>query len=311
MGILREMGLRRVSETRSRMGTVVTLTAVAPDAAEARRWIDAAFEEMTRLEDVLSRHRPDTAVGRLNATGSLGAAPRELLTLLRRSEEISALSDGAFDISVAPLLQLYERASAHGGPLPSRREISETVALVDYRRIRVDGDRVTFDDPRMAITLDGIAKGFIVDRTIDVLVSAGAHRVMVNAGGDMATAGPGSAADPWTVAIQNPHADDVIGFVRLAGDCIATSGDYMRTFTEDRRFHHIIDPRTGRSPEEVSSVSVVAPSAMDADACSTAVLVLGPEAGPAFLERLDGVDGMVVTKTGRRIGSAGFAGHSA
>ena len=125
----------------------------------------------------------------------------------------------------------------------------------------------------------------------------------------MATAGAGSAADPWTIAIQDPHNEaGYAGLVRLGGECIATSGDYMQAFTEDRRFHHIIDPRSGASPIETSGVSVVAGSAMEADALSTAALVLGPDDGIALLERRRGVEGLIVTKDGRRVRSSGFAG---
>jgi thiamine biosynthesis lipoprotein len=310
MGVLRHLGLRRVRETRTHMGTLVTLTVVCPDAAEARDWIARAFGEMARLEGVLSRHRPDTAVGRLNASGRLVGAPPELTEVLGRAAEASRLSRGAFDVTVAPLLDLYERSFADGAMPPSTARVAEALELVDYRAVRIDSDVITFDTDGMSITLDGIAKGFIVDRTIDVLVTNGAERVMVDAGGDMATAGPGSSHDPWTVGIQDPHADGIIGLVRLGGECIATSGDYMATFTEDRRFHHILDPRTGRSPEETSAVSVIASSAMEADALSTALLVLGPRDGISLLEELPGAEGVMVTKDGRRVRSSGLARHA-
>ena len=301
VGILRDAGLHRVSETRTRMGTVVTLTVVHPDARAARVMGDSAFQEMTRIEGVLSRHRADSAVGRLNAEGRLVAAPRELVEVLGHAEEISKASEGAFDVTVAPLLSLFERSFEHGGSAPSDDDVLAAVALVDYRGVRRVNGGVVFDDPRMSLTLDGIAKGYIVDRTIDVLTTAGAERVLVNAGGDMSTAGPGSRDEPWTIGLQDPHSErDVVGFVRLGGECIATSGDYMQSFTEDRTFHHIVDPRTGRSPEETSSVSVVAGSAMEADALSTTVLVLGPRDGLAMLEGLGNTEGVIVTKSGDR-----------
>lgn len=307
VGVLREARLRRVSETRTRMGTVVTLTSVHPDAAAARAMIRAGFDEMARLESVLSRHRPDTAVGRLNAAGNLVEAPTELLTVLRRAREVSEQSEGAFDPTVAPLLGLYERVFESTGRPPADADVRAALVLVDYRGVEVAGRAVSFADPRMSITLDGIAKGYIVDRTIDVLVRRGAERVLVDAGGDMSTAGSGSTVDPWTVAVQDPHRPrGTVGVVQLGGQCIATSGDYMGSFTRDRRFHHIIDPRTGWSPPALSCVSVVARTAMLADALSTTVMVLGAERGLELLARRPDVEGLIVTKMGERLRSPGF-----
>jgi len=309
--LLRQARLRRVSETRSRMGTVVTISLVHPEADTARRMVSAAFAEIDRLEGLLSRHRADTPLGRLNKTGRLDAPPAELLDVLRRAEDYSQRTEGAFDVTVAPLLRLYERSFGDEGRVPTDAEVAAAQRLVDYRALRVEEEAVVLDDPRMSVTLDGIAKGFIVDRTIGVLVGAGAERVMVNAGGDVATAGAGSEADPWTMGLQDPHdPTSYVGLVRLGGDCIATSGDYVGSFSEDRVNHHIIDPRTGRSPTETSSVSVVASTAMDADVMSTAVLVLGSEPGVAFLEKIPGVEGLIVTKDGRRVSTSGLGLYS-
>jgi FAD:protein FMN transferase len=143
---------------------------------------------------------------------------------------------------------------------------------------------------------------------VQAIAAAGAERVMVDAGGDIGSGGAAVGDDPWTIAIEDPHQPGrSVGRVRLAGQAIATSGDYMQAFTQDRRHHHILDPRTGRSPEHTSSVTVTAATAMDADALSTALLVLGPEEGLALLERVPGAEGVVVTKDGRRFASQGLA----
>jgi thiamine biosynthesis lipoprotein len=236
----------------------------------------------------------------LNRLGRVEGAPEELLEVLAAASAVSRRTRGAFDITIAPLLELYSSAFAVGGP-PSDVRIDEVLALVHHGAVRVDAERVTLDDPRMAITLDGIAKGYIVDHTIDVLVRSGAERVLVNAGGDMATHGADGRDGPWTVGVQDPHGEGLLGLARLDGDCIATSGDYMHAFTDDRRFHHIVDPRTGRSPEVTSSVTVLAQTAVLADALSTALLVLGPEEGREVLSGLQGVEGLWVTKDGTRV----------
>lgn len=309
VGILRQVSLHRVSETRTRMGTVVTITVVHPDGDAAREMVATSFGEMERLEGVLSRHRPDTALSRLNAEGRLASPPAELVEVLAKADVYSKLTSGAFDVTIAPLVNLYAAWFERSDAAPPDDRIRDALALVDYSALRLDREAIELGDPRMSITLDGIAKGYIVDRTVDVLVGGGADRILVDAGGDMASAGAGSAVEPWNVGIQDPHDEGAfIDLVRLAGECIATSGDYMRNFTEDRRFHHIVDPRTGFSPDHTSSVSVVAGTAMDADALSTAVLVLGPTDGLALLERLDGVGGIVVTKAGERLRTDGGRG---
>ena len=310
--LFRRAALHRVSESRTRLGTVVTITVVHPDAGAARHMVSTAFSELERLEALLSRHREGTAVHELNTTGELAPAPRELIDVLDKSTKVSEISNGAFDVTVAPLLDLYSSWFRREAGPPTSERVQDALELVDYRGVRVEDHRVTLADPRMSVTLDGIAKGYIVDRTVSVLESAGAERVLVNAGGDMATAGVGSVDDPWLVSVQDP-ADELgyVELVRLMGDSIATSGDYMRTFTEDRRFHHIVDPRTGLSPDHASSASVVARTAMEADALSTAALVLGPVQGPALLDRLSDVEGVIVTKNGEKISTKGMSRHVA
>lgn len=307
-GLWRRASLHRVSETAIQMGTVVTVTVVDPVRDAARALVRTAFGEMERLEGIFSRHRTDTPMARLNDSGSLRGTPSELLEVMHRATAYSDMSGGAFDVTMAPLLALYTTHLDATGQMPSAAEIDAALALVDYRRVRIDDDAVTFEDPRMSVTLDGIAKGYIVDRTVAKLVAGGAERVLVNAGGDMASGGSGSTDDPWTIGIQDPGDADVpLDVVRLDGNCIATSGDYMQAFTADRRHHHIIDPRTGRSPDHTSSVSVVTNSAMDADALSTTAMVLGASEGLALLDQLEDTEGVIVTKTGERLETAGLS----
>jgi thiamine biosynthesis lipoprotein len=311
MSVLKEAGLHRVSQTRTQMGTLVTLTVVHPEKDSAHAMITAAFSEMDRLESILSRHRDDTPVSELNRTGRLGRVPRELALVVADAKTMGGRSGGAFDITVAPLLTLVESSFLRDGRPPSDDAVERVLELVDHEAIRIENDVMSFDQPGMSVTLDGIAKGFIVDRTKDVLLQGGAERVMVNAGGDIATAdGPGM--DPWTVGVQDPDNEQgIVTVVRLDGVSLATSGDYMRTFTNDRTHHHIVDPRTGRSPQEVSSVSVVHPSAMWADAYATALLVMGTTKGMAMLQTSEGLEGLFMNKQGERIASSGFDARSA
>ncbi|MEZ4414813.1 MAG: FAD:protein FMN transferase [Gemmatimonadota bacterium] len=299
--------LHRVHDTRRGLGTLITLTVEHPDGAEARRMLERAFHTVEGLESILSRHRPGTALSALNRTGTLERVPSELMQVLRAAREVWARSDGAFDPSILPVLTLYEACSREGR-LPTQVELRSARAQVGFEGIRLGEDRVEFARPGMGITLDGIAKGYVVDRVVERLVSDGAQRVLVDAGGDMAAGGTTSLREPWRVALQDPRSSErSVGQIALAGTAVATSGDYMRTFSEDRSAHHILDPRTGTSPTEIASVSVTAPSAMLADALSTAALVLGPRDGLRLLERTPHAEGALVAKTGEVSRTSGWA----
>jgi thiamine biosynthesis lipoprotein len=304
--VLRRAGLRRVAQTRVQMGTLVTITVVHPESDGARALVEQAFAEMERLESALTRHRPAAPLGRLNARGRIDRAPEALHEVVRAARELAGRSGGAFDPTVLPVLQAWERAWARGEHRPASAELDAAHALVGFDGLHVRGDGLMLEDPGMGVTLDGIAKGFIVDRTLAGLVGGGADRVLVNAGGDIASGGSGSRDEPWTVALQHPREERAMaGLVRLA-DAIATSGDYQRSFSDDRSDHHIIDPRTGRSPPGVASVSVTASTAMEADGFATALLVLGPEEGRSLVEGAAGLEAMIVGKDGTVTTSAGF-----
>jgi thiamine biosynthesis lipoprotein len=308
--LVRRANLHRVSVTRKQMGTAVTVTVVHTDADEASAMVNGALNEIERLEGVFSRYRPDTPVAHLNREGLVTDAPEELIEVVSLALDYSRMTDGAFDVTVAPVLNLYASSFAVTDLPPADAEVSVAMVLVGWQGLRVDGRTIELERPGMAITLDAIAKGFVVDRAVAALTAAGADRVIVEAGGDIATRS--DRGDPWQVAIQDPHDPrGSLGVVQLRGESLASSGDYMQYFTPDRRLNHTIDPRTGRSPQQSSASSVRAPTAMDADALSTAVFVLGPREGIALLDRLERVEGMIVTKTGELFTSRSFPTDSA
>jgi thiamine biosynthesis lipoprotein len=300
-GLVRMSGLRRVRATRTQMGMRVTVTVIHPDEDLARSTVDSAFAEIDRLEGIFSRHIPGTPVDQLNRAGVVHSAPDELLTVLTTAHRFSELTGGAFDATVAPVLALYERELEASGGLPAPADIDRALALVDYRAVVIRDRTVQLEKPGMALTLDGIAKGFIVDRAAALLLAAGAERVMVEAGGDVASSGkPGDGFDGWQLAVRDPlEANGVLGVLTIDGEGVSTSGDYIHTFSDDREAHHIVDPRTGRSPVVLSSATIIAPTAMEADALSTGVMVLGPTDGVALLDRLDAVEGLIITKEGQ------------
>jgi thiamine biosynthesis lipoprotein len=303
--LLRSSRLHRVSVTRTQLGTKVNITVVHPDQAGAHEMVEGAFAEFERLDDVFCRYRAETAVARLNRDGVLHDAPPEMVEVMSRAFDISRMTGGAFDPTIAPVLNLYVSHFAKTDVPPPDAEIEAAHALVGWQNVRMDGSTIAFARPGMAVTLDAIAKGFIVDQGVARLSAAGAEKVLVAASGDMGAAG--AQDDPWKIAIENPRDPGAsLGTIRLHGEAIGSSGDYMQYFTPDMRYNHIIDPRTGRSPEHSAGTTVRASNCMDADAISTSTFVLGPVDGIAFLDQLDGVEGMLVTKTGEQLASKGF-----
>ncbi|MFP3947307.1 MAG: FAD:protein FMN transferase, partial [Longimicrobiales bacterium] len=214
--LLERARLHRIRRTRIQMGTEVTVTMVHSDPVDARRLVDATFDEIERLEAILSRYRPEAPVSRLARDGVLRNAPPELLEVLGRARDLSERTGGAFDVTVAPLLDLYRDRAAAGREddpergLPSEEEIGVALALVDYRLLRVEDGFVALERPGMGITLDGLAKGFIVDRAVATLAAGGARRVLVEAGGDLATSGAGPAGRGSGI-LQDGDSPDAFG----------------------------------------------------------------------------------------------------
>jgi len=307
LALLRRGRLHRATSSRVQMGTEVSITVLHPDPEVARGLVERAFGEIERLEMILSRHRPEAPLARLARHGEFREAPDELVEVLVRAGEYAADTDGAFDITVLPLLELVRDRAGKTGAHPDPEELRDVLQLVDFRAIRLEGKVVSLARPGMALTLDGIAKGYVVDRAVDFLVQAGAGEVTVEAGGDLAVGGLRSRPRKWAVSIRDPESPwRILGAVRVEGQGVATSGDYVQAFTQDGRSHHILDPRTGGPALAVRAVTVSAPSAMDADALSTSALVLGPEAGLRLLEEREGVEGILFARDGRTLRTSGF-----
>ena len=282
-----------VTETRSLMGTTVNLTVLGPDERASRAAVEATLARMESLEGALSRYRDDSQVGRLNRDGAIDDAGEDLLALLELGRELHARSDGAFDVTVQPLLDLYRA----GGALPDDAAIAACLPRVDASAVRVEGSRVRFDRPGMKITLDGIGKGYIVDRAVDELRGRGFENVLVEAGGDLVASGTKAGDRPWRLGIRRPRSGMKKMLLVDARDrAIATSGDYMQPFTPDYRLHHILDPRTGVSANELASSTVLAPNAALADGLATLTMVAGARRASAILEAMDGCEGCFIGK---------------
>jgi thiamine biosynthesis lipoprotein len=298
-------GLSPFTRASRALGTEVSITALHAQRDVAERAVAAAFAELELVEELMSIYRPHSQLSRLNRDGYQESPHPYLLQVLNAAARVSRHSHGAFDVTVQPLWALY--ADAHKrGTLPDAAEVEAARQKVDWRRLEISRERVGLLRPGMAVTLNGIAQGFATDQALGALKQHGIAHALVNAG-EIGALGCRPDGDLWTVGIQHPREPDAyISLAKLQGRALATSGDYATSFTPDRAYNHIFDPRTGRSPQEFASVSIAAPTSMEADALSTAVFVAGVEPGLKLIESSPGADAFFVLKSGRTLATKGF-----
>lgn len=299
--------LYKVSNTRNMMGTWVSLTVMHASKTKAEDAIERAFDDMERSSQLLTRFDSRSAVSVLNRDGTLSYPPVELRDVLVRSHYYHNLSGGAFDITVKPLLELYEESfDAWGGP-PDAGRIREVMQRIDGTAIASSRNSVGFSKDGLSITLDGIAKGYVVDRGADTLNRLGIQNALINAGGDIRVLGGKNQSTGWRIAVQNPRKQGpYLDWISLKDGAVATSGNYEVYYDTEKLYHHILNPMDGMSPPNVASVSVRAPTVMDADALSTTVFILGAKDGTRFISRIPGTASLVVESNGRKTKSAGW-----
>lgn len=281
-------------------GTRARLVLYHPDKATAQRALADCVAEIDRLENEFSLFRPRSALAVLNRDGRLDAPSLDMRRLFSVACHFGTLSAGVFDISIQPLWELYathfERAGlAGGGPDPSA--VAAARALVDYRRIDVGARRIAFARRGMAVTLNGIAQGYVTDRVADLLRDRGFGHVLVDIGELRALDGRGDGS-PWHVALRHPAARDLA--LDLTNQAIATSAGQGSRFTVDGLYNHLIDPRSGRSPDPARAVSVIAPDATTADALSTALCIM-PDVRAAAILKATGAERAVVSAPDGRV----------
>ncbi len=279
-------------------GTTVSLRVLHDDASVAQAALAAAMDALRGVDRLMSLYRPDSALSRLNRDGQLAQPDPHLLTVLQAAQATSRLTDGAFDVTVQAL---WKALSAQSDP-------AALLDRVDWRRLAVDSDKVRLQAPGMAVTLNGIAQGYGADVALATLRAHGIEHALLDTG-EFASLGRRDDGQPWTLAVRDPRdADTVAHLLAADGRFLATSGDYETYFSADFSNHHIVDPRTGTSPQQLASVSVLAPTGMQADALSTACMVMGMNKSLQLADQLPGVDLLCITKSGEIRRSAGFPG---
>ena len=277
------------------------MTVLHTDESVGRTALDAAFAELERVESVMSIYRPESQISRLNRDGVIERPDPYFVEVLRHAAQVSEQSGGAFDVTVQPLWSLYA-----AGETPDAAALHSVLQSVDWRGVKIADDCVSLATPGMAITLNGIAQGFATDAAMRVVRAHGVRHALIDAG-ELSATGRNLEGAVWRIGIQHPRERDAFAtLASLDNRCLATSGDYETTFSEDFSRHHIFDPHTGESPSELASVSVLAPSAMSADALSTTLFVLGLQRGMEFLRQYPGTDALMILKDGRRFATGGF-----
>jgi thiamine biosynthesis lipoprotein len=292
--------LARVERKSWALGADVSLVVYHEDRASAERALSDAFKALDDIENVLSLYRPQSQICCLNRDGVLAQPHPDLVQVVQSAIAWSRLTAGAFDPTVQPLWKLY----AQGG-VPDSDRIQATRQLVDWRKVEVDTQLVRLG-PGQEVTFNGIAQGFAADRVRDVLKAHGIRYALANTG-ELGAISHKPEGETWRIGIQHPRNPDAyVALAELDDRFLATSGDYETKFSEDFSSNHIFDPATGRSPTTLSSVTVIAPTGLDADALSTAIFVLGPDKGLELARSRPGVEALMVLKDGDLVSTPSF-----
>ncbi|EDY80481.1 ApbE family [Verrucomicrobiia bacterium DG1235] len=295
----------RVSRSTWALGAEVTLTVYHDDSTIAENAISQAFSELETVESLMSLYRTDSQLSLLNRNAYLDDPHPYLVEVLQEAKLMSQITKGAFDLTVQPLWKLYSE-KAKQDLQPSDAEIKTALKRVDWRRVAISPARIELQGMGTEVTLNGIAQGYASDLVRRSLVNSGIHCALVDTGEIGSIGGP-PQKENWTIGIKHPRkTDEFLRLAKLKDRCLATSGDYETRFGESYLTHHLFDPYTGKSPLELSSVSIAAPSAMQADALSTAVFILGLDAGKTLVQATPGVDALFVAKDGSVSTTPGF-----
>ena len=290
------------------MGTEVSVYLWHDDPDTARRAVAAVFDEVARLDQMMSTYIVDSRISEINrdAAGRPVNAGPELYRLIERSLDISVLTRGAFDITYDSVGQHYDFRERQR---PDEATIAGELQLIDYRLVEVIGEdqSIRFLREGVRINLGGIAKGYAVERGIEIVRRFGVSNARVTAGGDTRLLGDRRGM-PWMIGVQDPRDDEEVAVtIPLDDEAISTSGDYERFFDEGgERFHHIIRPSTGTPAGEMRSVTIIGPDAVITDALSTSVFVMGVDEGLRLISTLPDYEGIVIDAKGEMYYSSGL-----
>lgn len=284
------------------MGTDVTITVVAPTVEKGSAAIDAGMAELRRLDAMMSIYKDDSEITRVNRAAGMKPVKvsPELIEVVQDAAKVSKLSGGVFDVTVGPLVVLWQMRLKEG-KIPTDEEIARIRPLVDYRNIVVDRKASTIFLKKTGMIMDfGGMKGYMVDRTADVIKKRGITSAIIAVAGDIWVLGRREDGKPWRIGVQHPRLHDkTLAVLDLSDKYISTSGDYERfVIRENKRYHHIIDPRTGKPSKGVISATLIGNKGALIDPLAKAPFILGPEEGLKIVENV-GAEAIIVDEEGK------------
>ncbi|MHC4157923.1 MAG: FAD:protein FMN transferase [Planctomycetota bacterium] len=297
------------SGRREVMGTFARVIAVAADSDIAKQCIETAFAEIINVDKLMSDYKADSEISEVNRDASKRAVKvsKSTYEVLQKSIEFSKLTDGAFDVTIGPLVDLWRMAETTD-TLPAEDELHQALSKVGYDKLLLDSKEISvrFAVGGMRLDLGGVAKGYAIDKAVKAMQEHGALGAMVEIGGDIRCFGvPPVGKERWRIGLQDARRtgeeDDVsIGelllVLELVDAVVATSGNYQRfAVIEGQRYSHILDAKTGNACEELASVTVISKNAIEADALATAVSIMGPEKGLALIEKTPQAEAIMIT----------------
>jgi len=290
------------------MGTAIRVELWHEDKAAAEAAMEAVMQEMHRIDRVMSVFKPDSEISAINRDAAKAPmrVSQEMFDLIGRAIEFSEMSGGAFDITFSSVGYLYDYRKA---VKPSDTEIAKALPGINYRHLKLDREKRTIHFVRAGVRIDlgGIAKGYAVDNCIALLKARGVREALVSAGGDSRVLGDRHGR-PWMIGIRDPrNREGNVAVIPLADAAISTSGDYERYFEADGvRYHHIINPKTGKSASGVRSVTVIGPDSLTNEGLTKSIFIMGPERGLKLIESMSGIDAVVVDDRGKMHYSKGL-----
>ena len=300
--------LTRFEFQRPEMGVPFRIVLYAPNQESGETAAEAAFDRVKQLNDIMSDYDPDSELSKLSAGSGQGQAvplSPDLWLVLSRAQELAKRSDGAFDVTVGPFVNLWRRARrVHQLPDPQR--LAQARQAVGYTHVRLSAEHHTVEllVPNMRLDLGGIAKGYAVDQALKTLRKHGVERALVEGGGDVAVSEPPPAKTGWRLELSPLDATNSPSarYLSLKNAAISTSGDlYQRLEIDGKRYSHIVDPHTGIGLTDHSLVTVIAPDSITADSLTKVVSVLGPEKGLKFIEATPQMAARVMREPGEKI----------
>ncbi|WP_419780682.1 FAD:protein FMN transferase [Maridesulfovibrio sp.] len=296
---------RKYRATRFLMGTKVTIVALHSSRDAADTAMSLAFEEVERLAAIFDRRNPGTQVSKLNETGKLSDVPPELHEVMEKALSFYYRSNGTFDATVLPVLDMLKsNMDSKGQLMLSLSDLDDARALVGSEFVKVSSSEISFGKRSMSVTLDGIGRGFIVDRASDIMAANGVENHLISAGGDIRARGECAPGQPWVVAIKSPSGKGVYpAVIQLKDSAVATSGNVEFYFDAERSYYQIPNPVNTPGPILGVCVSVVAPTVLEADALSTSAFVMDAQDALRFINKQKDSECLISSSSGVKMDS--------